>query len=93
MLSWTASQLPSGVLADVPRFLAHQVGPVTSEILETFLGPTASDTTLLGGRGALSDQTGALFSHWSHSSLQTEIQFGFEYRDTWWWTHLLRCLF
>lgn len=32
------SQLPSGVLADVPCLLAHQVGPVTSEILETFWG-------------------------------------------------------
>lgn len=38
VFSWTASQLPSGVLADVPRLLARQVGPVTSEILETFLG-------------------------------------------------------
>lgn len=33
------------------------------------------------------------FGHWSHSSLQTEIQFGFKYRDTWWWIHLLQCLF
>lgn len=29
---------PRGFFADVPRLLARQVGPVTSEILETFLG-------------------------------------------------------
>lgn len=68
--------------------------PVTSEILEPSLEPTASDTTLMGGRWAnFLTRLGHHFSHWSHSSLQTEIQFGFEYRDTWWWIHLLQCLF
>lgn len=45
------------------------------------------------GGGLFLTRLGHHFSHWSHSSLQTEIQFGFEYRATWWWSHLLQCLF
>lgn len=54
-----------------------------------------SDTTpdRAGRRANLLTRLGHRFSRWSHSSLQTEIQFSFECMDTWWWIHLLQCLF
>lgn len=71
----------------MPQLLG--IGAQQVEYLKLFSG---QDLDTLIGRNWAIFLTSVIhhFSPWSHSLLQTEIQFGFEYVHTW-WVHLLQC--
>lgn len=73
---------------DVPQVLG--IGTQQVEYLKLLSGQDL-EPSLVGGNWAIFlTNLGHHFSPWSHSLLQTEIQFGFEYVHTW-WVHLLQC--